>query len=268
MPQTFDPRQPPPDARNFFHHVLGVLERADVPVLVGGGCAFTRYTGIRRPTKDFDVFVRGEDVDRALGVLADAGVRTDLTYPHWLAKVFSGDIFIDVIFNSGNGVVPVDEEWFRHSSGCRILERDVRLVPPEELLWSKAFIMERERYDGADVIHLLHACGEKLDWPRLLRRFDTRWRVLLAHLVLYGFVYPGEAEPAPRWLMDDLLGRLTRERRGLESDERICQGTLLSRAQYLVDVEYAGYADARLEPRGTMSREDVAHWTAAIEHEK
>ena len=34
------------------------------------------------------------------------------------------------------------------------------LIPAEEMIWSKAFIMERERYDGADVAHILRACAE------------------------------------------------------------------------------------------------------------
>ena len=47
------------------------------------------------------------------------------------------------------------------------------------MIWSKAFVMERERYDGADVAHLLHACAERdrLGAPDpALRR---HWRVLL-----------------------------------------------------------------------------------------
>ena len=62
--------------------------------------------------------------------------------------------------------------------------------------------MERERYDGADVAHLLRAHGDRLDWPRLLRRFGPHWRVLLSHLVLFGFIYPGERALVPAWVMD------------------------------------------------------------------
>ena len=46
---------------------------------------------------------------------------------------------------------------------------------------------------------------------------------------------------------------------------RVCRGPLLSRAQYLIDIEQWGYADARLGPNGFMSDDEVAHWTAAIE---
>ena len=50
-----------------------------------------------------------------------------------------------------------------------------------------------------------------------------------------------------------------------EFKDAICRGTLLSRAQYLVDVNEWGYKDVRLEPRVAMSEDDIAHWTRAID---
>jgi hypothetical protein len=39
---------------------------------------------------------------------------------------------------------------------------------------------------------------------------------------------------------------------------------LLSREQYLHDVERLGYLDGRLTPASTMTAEDVATWTESI----
>jgi hypothetical protein len=50
--------------------------------------------------------------------------------------------------------------------------------------------------------------------------------------------------------------------------ERVCQGTLLSREQYLIDIEQRGYKDPRLVPSGNMSKAETERWTAAIEDEK
>ena len=47
-------------------------------------------------------------------------------------------------------------------------------------------------------------------------------------------------------------------------DPDICQGTLISREQYLADLLDWGYADARMSPRGAMSASEIAHWTKAI----
>jgi hypothetical protein len=51
---------------------------------------------------------------------------------------------------------------------------------------------------------------------------------------------------------------------GGAEDHRVCAGTLLSREQYLHDVEQLGYVDGRLTPASTMTEADVATWTAAI----
>jgi hypothetical protein len=256
------------DACSFYLAALHTLRRSGIDFLVGGAYALERCTGIARDTKDLDVFVRPEDTERVLAAFAEAGFDTELTFPHWLGKARAGGEMVDVIFSSGNGCARVDDEWFRHAVDDQVMDVPVRLIPVEEMIWSKGLIMERERYDGADVIHLLRARGAGLDWPRLLRRFGSNWRVLLSHLILFGFVYPGERDVIPTDVMRELMARLDRETRGpvVDGDEgRLCRGTLLSREQYLLDVERWGYRDARLAPEGTMSEADVAAWTAAIE---
>jgi hypothetical protein len=128
--------------------------------------------------------------------------------------------------------------------------------------------MERERYDGADVLHLLRACGTRLDWPRLLKRFAEHWPILLSYLVLFRFVYPAEYANIPAWVTQQLLCQLQSGPRNGSHPTRLCQGTLLSRAQYQADIEHWGYDDARLVPIGRMTAQDIAHWTAAIADEK
>ena len=73
-----------------------------------------------------------------------------------------------MIFSSGNGIAVVDEQWFEHATEGEVLGVQVLVAPPEESLWSKAFVMERERYDGADVAHIILAVGDRLDWRRLI----------------------------------------------------------------------------------------------------
>ncbi len=142
-----------PETREFYRRSLLQLKDAGVDFLVGGAYAFERYTGIARHTKDFDIFVRRADCERALSVLSGAGCRTELTFPHWLGKAYCGDAFVDVIFSSGNGVAEVDDVWFANAVDDESLGIPVKLCPPEEMIWSKSFVMERERFDGADVAH-------------------------------------------------------------------------------------------------------------------
>jgi len=253
--------------RRAHRRVLAYLAEQAVPFLVGGGYALRHYTGDVRGTRDLDLFVRRSDARRLLDALAALGLETDLTFPHWLGKARLGNDCIDVIYSSGNGVAAVDDDWFRHAVPATVLGVRVELSPPEEMIWSKAFVMERERFDGADIAHLLLACHKRLDWRRLLGRFGPHWRVLLAHLVLFGFIYPPEREAIPPGVMRLLARRLAREGCVPAPAERICLGTLLSRAQYLTDISRRGYADGRLGPGAGMTPEDVAHWTAAIDQE-
>jgi hypothetical protein len=254
-----------PETAAFYRRALRALTDAKVPFLVGGAFAHACFTGIRRVTKDLDLFIRREDYERVADLMRAQGWQAELTYPHWLAKVFAGQDFIDLIFNSGNGVTPVDERWFRDNRRAEVLGVPVRIANLEDGLLSKSFIMERERYDGADVAHSLQANAEQIDWPGLLERFGPHWRVLLAHLTLFGYIYPGERHRLPRWVMDKLIARLVEEtRQPPAEDPHVCAGTLLSREQYLHDVEQLGYVDGRLTPASTMTPEDVAVWTEAI----
>lgn len=249
---------------DFYRDAMRILNDAGAPFLVGGAYAFAAYTGISRDTKDFDVFLRPADVERALDQFRSEGFAAERTFPHWLAKVKCGSDCLDLIFRSGNGISEVDDSWFTRARDEEVLGRAVKLTAPEETIWLKCYIMERERFDGADVAHLIHSCGERLDWPHLVRRFNSCWRVLLSHLVLFGFIYPSERNRIPASVMSDLLQR-TQEEIGTAPSERVCRGTLLSRAQYLPDVQERGYRDARLEPRSHMTEADIASWTAAIE---
>jgi hypothetical protein len=262
------PTPPEPAEADFYRHAMEVLRDSGVPFLVGGAYAYARYTGVVRHTKDFDVFLRPEDVERALAGLKKAGYATELTFPHWLGKAYNGEDFVDLIYSSGNGIARVDERWFEHAVEEVVLGVPAKLVPAEEILWSKSFIMERERYDGADVAHLLLHRARELDWDRLLDRFGPHFRVLFNHLVLFGYIYPGERDAIPRPVWDGLLARLAAEGPVKPGEEKLCRGTILSRGQYLYDVEEKGYRDARLAPVGKMSAGDIALWSYAAREEE
>jgi hypothetical protein len=253
-----------PEAREFYCHTLSVFEQANLDVLVGGAYAFARYTGIERHTKDFDVFVRERDFEPTLSALRGAGYVTEVPFPHWLGKAHHGEYFVDVIYGSGNGVARVDDDWFTYAPAGHVFDVAVRLCPPEEIIWSKAFIQERERFDGADIAHLLRACAARIDWQRLLDRFGPNWRVLFGHLVLCGYIYPSDRACIPAWVMQELVRRLEREICAPAPRQRVCRGTILSRQQYLVDVDQWGYTDARSQPENPMTEADIATWTEGI----
>lgn len=254
-----------PDTAEVYRSTLKQLNRSGIPYLVGGTYAFQYYAGISRETKDFDIFLRSRDLSRTLEALRHTGFTTSVPFTHWLAKAHHGNKFIDVIYSSGNAMADVDDEWFANAVDEEVLGVPVKLCPPEEMIWSKALIMERERYDGADVAHLFRHCSGLLNWERLVRRFGPHWRVLLSHLVQFGYIYPGERALIPAGVLRDLVGQLLAELDVPTRDSKVCQGTLLSRAQYLVDIDEWGYEDARAVPRGKMTPQQIEEWTAAID---
>jgi hypothetical protein len=252
-------------AADVYRAVLWHLREGGIPYLVGGTYALEHHAGLVRDTKDLDLFVRRADWSRVEETLAPQGIKCELVFTHWLGKARDNNHFVDLIFAGGNGLVEVDDDWLAHGVPSVILEVPVHLVAAEEMIWSKAFVMERERYDGADLTHIVLKSGTHMDWMRLIRRFGQQAAVLLSHLMMFQFVYPGHRAIVPDWVMDELWRRSRAEP---QVPERLCRGTLLSREQYLVDVSEWGYLDAREMPVGRMTPQQIQDWTDAIAKDK
>lgn len=229
------------EAAEFYAAALRTLNGSGVPFMVGGAYSLAEYAGIVRDTKDLDIFCKASDYPVLLRSLGDSGYDTEVTDASWLAKAFSGDYFVDLIFNSGNGLCPVDDTWFEQATEVTLFGCNALLVPAEEIIWSKSTVQDRFRFDGADVLHIIRARGKALNWKRLLQRMEPVWEILLAHLVTFRFVYPSEREMVPDWVMEDLLGRVHDQLRVPASHDRICRGGVLSRTQYQIDIEAWGY---------------------------
>jgi PAS domain-containing protein len=257
LPRPATPQEPDPQTRDFYLDAMRVLDDAAIPYTIGGGYAMAYYTGIARNTKDLDLFIKPSDRDRTLSTLSAAGYKTEFFYEFWIAKALHGEAFIDLLYSSGNGICVVDDEWFANATAADVFGYPTRLVPAEEQLWSKAFVQDRDRFDGADVIHLLYARGPLLDWERLLRRFDGHERVLLAHLILYGYVYPCQQDRKriPQFVMDTLLDKVRHEP---VTRRKLCRGPNIAQRGYGTALSEWGYLDARVAPEGPLTPEQIA----------
>ena len=247
----------------FYGRMLDCLIEAEVPFLIGGAFALEMYTGVMRHTKDLDLFVHPNDFRHTLEALEAGGAGTTVTFSHWLGKAWHGENFIDIIFSSGNGLCPVDDAWFEHASIANAFGREVALCPIEEMIWQKAYIMTHERYDGADVAHLLRAGADRMDWKRLVGRFAGNEEVLLSHLVLFGYIYPAERQRIPAAVLQSLL-ECWQSSAAAANAPSLCRGTLFAVLDYAPDIEQWGYADARLIPHGQLSPEENCRWVDAF----
>jgi hypothetical protein len=242
-------------AEDFYVDALRHLLRCGTPFLVGGAYAMREYGGIFRDTKDLDVFCKPDDYPRLLRALSEEGYSTEITYPTWLAKALHGDHVIDVIFGSGNDLCVVDDLWFRHARRVVLFEFMVMLIPPEEMIWSKAYVQDRFRFDGADIAHIIRKQGPTLDWERLLARMDRDWEVLLAHLINFRFIYPADRDSVPGWVVHNLCSHVQRQLTEAAPAERVCRGPLLTPHDYQIDVSEWGYVDARSNRRKAIKHQ-------------
>ncbi len=249
------PVEPDASTQQFYRDALRTLDEANVPYVVGGGYAMAYYTGIQRNTKDLDIFMKPQDHERALEILADAGYQTEYFYPFWIAKALSGEAFMDILYNSGNGICRVDDAWINNAIPCDVLGYPSRLTPAEEQLWSKAFVQDRDRFDGGDVIHLILARGHEMDWERLMERFRGHERVLLGHLMFYGYAYPCDAEQIPGWVIPRLLKLVENEP---APGANLCRGANLAHGGgYGTALREWDYVDARLQPHGPLTQGEI-----------
>jgi hypothetical protein len=226
---------------------LRALTEAGELFLVGGAYALFDYLGRWRSTKDMDVFIEPERVERALSTLRSAGFDVEVLDAAWLAKARRGPAFIDVVFCSYNGLFPVDRRWFENARSANLLGVDVQIVGPEEIIVSKAFVAARDRFDGADISWLIRALGPTLDWRRIEQLMGDHWQVLLWQLVHFMYVFPSERRVIPADLMARLMARLGRELIEAPPESLRCRGPMLDPVLYWTEIR--GQADGDPRPR-------------------
>jgi hypothetical protein len=230
------------EAQAFYREALEMLTACGEEFMLGGAFATFHYTGIYRDTKDLDVFCKPNEYPKILKHFAEQGYRTELHDVRWLAKIFKGEYYIDVIFNSVNNICLVDDSWYAYASRGEFAGVSVKFLSAEELIWCKAFVQNRERYDGADINHIILRYGKKLDWKRLLMRLDPHWHLLLSHLILFQFVYPSDFhEIIPKWLFDELMNRAQGQYELPPAVVRVCRGPVIDNTQYAIDVKEWNY---------------------------
>ena len=60
-----------------------------------------------------------------------------------------------------------------------------RVLAAEELVASKVFVARRERFDGADIAHVIYGTRGKLDWQRILRMVGEHWEICSGSLCFF-----------------------------------------------------------------------------------
>jgi hypothetical protein len=233
-PPTFSPEQ-----QQLFHEVLTFMNDKGIPYVVSGTFALHEHTGIWRQTKDLDLFVTPGNMRRALQLFREAGYDTWVKDPVWLGKVMRSNYYVDLITGMSNAVIQVDQRWIDRGVPSEVLGVPAKVLGAEELMASKIFVVRRERFDGADVVHIIYAMRDMLDWERVFRLVGEHWEMLLWSLIFYRYIYPRHANEVPRWVWHDLLAKFERDLVDPKLDAPF-RGSLIDENMFAIDVQEWG----------------------------
>jgi hypothetical protein len=191
-----------------YRRVIADAKAAGLDFAVGGGMAMGVYTGMWRDTKDIDLYVIPKNRERLQSVLTAAGLADyydQLPYDRgWIYRSFQGKVIVDIIWSMANYKAEVDERWIHGGPEVEVRGERFRIVPAEEMIWAKLYVMQRDRCDWPDVLNLVHAQAQNLEWEHLLDRLGSDAPVLYANLAIFRWLCPDAAGSLPSWLLEQI----------------------------------------------------------------
>lgn len=202
IPETSsEPCRLPQEQQILFREILTLFESRNVACAVAGAFALQEHTGIHRDTKDLDLFLTSETATKAVKLLRDEGFHCETCDPVWLYKAHRDGFFVDLITGMSNAAIVVEDSWIQRAKPATVHGVRTRVLAAEELVASKLFVTRRERFDGADIAHVIYGSRGRLDWQRILQLAAENWEILLWALVLFRFCYPAQTQfvPAEVW---------------------------------------------------------------------
>ncbi len=146
---------------------IAALREHEVPFMLGGSMAAWARGG-PQPKKDIDLMVGRGHAERALQVLADAGMRVERPPEEWLYKAWNDDVLIDVIF--GPSGLEVTDEVLARADTIPVMSVATPVMGIEDMLITMLFSMDEHCVDYAAVIAITRSLREQIDWPSLRSR--------------------------------------------------------------------------------------------------
>lgn len=184
-----------------YREVIEEAYRRDLRFLIGGAFSLAGYTGHWRNTKDLDFFILPADRAAFVQMTLDMGFKDyydELQYEqHWIYRALRDNVLVDLIWAMANRRTQVDEEWFENAPTLNIHESDIRILPPEELIWAKLYVLQKDRCDWTDLFNVLYSVGPQINWARLIRRLGSDAPLLAGLLRVFGWLCPERAGDLP-----------------------------------------------------------------------
>lgn len=249
MPETSStPNQIPQEQEALFREILTFFEESGIAYTVAGAFALRAHTGICRDTKDLDVFLTAENAAKAIDCLRKYGFECEVCDPVWLHKAHRNGFFVDLITGMSNAAIIVDDSWIERAVPAVVHGVTTRVLAPEELLASKLFVTRRERFDGADIVHVIYGTQGKLDWDRVLFLAGPHWEMVFWTLVLFRYVYPAQTHFVPAKVWEDLVCRFQQAVAHPDAAAKF-RGSLVDDKMFAIDVNEWGHPNLMLDYR-------------------
>lgn len=198
----------PDEQWQVYERVIEAGQRDGLRFLLGGAFALATYTGHWRNTKDLDLYILPEERGPAIRLLSSLGLRDyydELPYQrHWIYRAVEEHALVDAIWQMPNDRAAVDESWFRHATHVRLRGQEVAVLPAEELIWAKIYVLQRDRCDWPDIFTVLDRVGPDLDWERLLGRLADDAPLLAGVLSVFRWLCPGVSQMLPHGIWERL----------------------------------------------------------------
>ncbi len=226
--------------------VLTAMNDLQVPYVLGGAMAVQHYGAPWRNTKDLDIFVPPADRQPVVDCLTAMGF-TDYyaVWPYdrdWIYRGQKGNKIVDVIWQSANKVGVVEADWRSRAKAGEMAGVPTWFASLEDLIWLKAFIVQRERCDWPDILNLIAASEGRLDWEWLVRRFGPHRLLLRAVIDLFDWTCPQHAGYVPASVRRQLARSVARDpvapASAAATEESGCRWQLLDSRPWFVEVDH------------------------------
>jgi Nucleotidyl transferase of unknown function (DUF2204) len=167
MSEPSDIEHPRPAIEASMKKAVAALREADVRFLLAGSLAVWARGG-PEARHDLDFVVKPEDADRALGVLADAGMTPEKPPEEWLHKAWDGDVLIDIIFAPRG--LEVTDEVIERGELLHVVGITIPVMAIEDVLATKLMALHEHDLDYTSVLRIARSVREQIDWPSLRAR--------------------------------------------------------------------------------------------------
>jgi hypothetical protein len=208
------PSQFSPEEWTLYRSVIAAASANNIPFAIGGALAALTYIGGWRNTKDLDIYAQGRDRDRLIQILSQLGLQDYYEVQsydrRWIYRAHRGDIIVDVIWAMANQRSQVDQRWLEGPE-IEVDGERFRLLAPEEVIWSKLYVLQHDRSDWPDCLNVLYGVGDQLDWSKLISNVGSDLPLLSALVAVFSWIAPKRAHEFPPAVWDQLRLRAPAE---------------------------------------------------------